>query len=121
MTTPNRKLGNIGETLATSYLQSQGFEIVVRNWICPHGEIDIIVIKQALMRFVEVKTSRSADAGLAIQNFTPRKRNRIINTIWEYLNQNQLPDSIWQLDLIIVTNPKSHTPTIQHMEDILDW
>ena len=37
-----KKFGNLGEDIATSYLESLKYEIIERNFRCRSGEIDII-------------------------------------------------------------------------------
>lgn len=43
------------EDLAASYLLSKGFYIIVRNFSCKYGEIDIIAKKDEILHFIEVK------------------------------------------------------------------
>ena len=50
-----RKTGVQGEVLAREYLKSKGYKILKENFRCPVGEIDLIVSKDNLVVFVEVK------------------------------------------------------------------
>lgn len=51
-----KKIGNLGEEIAARYLESKGFKIIDRNYRKPWGEIDIIAVKEGIVRFVEVKS-----------------------------------------------------------------
>ncbi len=51
-----RAKGKIGEDLAIDYYQFKGFELVKRNFHAHWGEIDLIFIKEDLLKFVEVKS-----------------------------------------------------------------
>lgn len=51
-----KKVGELGECVASEYLRSKGFEMVTRNYTRKWGEIDIIGIRNAIVHFVEVKT-----------------------------------------------------------------
>ena len=43
----NKDKGNLGERLASQYLQSLGYEIIERNWrYSRYGEIDIIAVEK---------------------------------------------------------------------------
>jgi len=54
--TKKRKIGDLGEKIICNYLKDNGFDIIERNYQKPWGEIDIIVKKQEVIHFVEVKT-----------------------------------------------------------------
>src|SRR5680860_1651073 len=50
------KTGQIGEDLAVHYLKNKGFKVLDRNYWKPFGEIDIVVKKDGIVYFIEVKT-----------------------------------------------------------------
>lgn len=50
-----RGVGNIGEMIASNYLESKGYKVVSRNYLRKWGEIDLICEKAGTIRFVEVK------------------------------------------------------------------
>lgn len=67
MGTRTRNIGDVGEGLAVSFLESKGFRIIERNYLKPWGEIDIVCEKNSIVRFVEVKS-------ISVQDFS-RERN----------------------------------------------
>jgi len=50
-----KRVGEVGEKLAEKYLRGQGYRIVERNFSTRFGEIDLIVKKDKVLIFVEVK------------------------------------------------------------------
>lgn len=50
-----RNIGSLYEEKAVEYLKNNGFTVIVKNFRCPKGEIDIIAIKEDILRFIEVK------------------------------------------------------------------
>lgn len=54
--TEKRKIGDIGEELASMFLVKHGFEVIERNYRKKWGELDIIAAKDNLLHFIEVKT-----------------------------------------------------------------
>jgi len=52
----NKKIGALGETLAGKYMERKGYQILLRNYSVNTGEIDLIVKKDDLIVFIEVKT-----------------------------------------------------------------
>ena len=61
------KAGRGGEEEAARWLESEGWEILDRRRKTPLGEIDLIVCREGMIAFVEVKWRRSIpDLNLAI-------------------------------------------------------
>ncbi len=77
--------GAVGEVLAARFLREKGYRILVSNYRCRFGEIDIIATDDQYIAFVEVK-ARSEDA-----YFTPReavtgmKQQRLLKTAGVFL------------------------------------
>jgi putative endonuclease len=51
-----KETGDMGETIAASYLQKQGYSITDRNYRRKWGELDIVAQQGTIIHFVEVKT-----------------------------------------------------------------
>ena len=56
-------LGHEGEDIAARYLEEHGYTVLDRNWRSGHKELDLIVKKDSVLVFVEVKTRTSTDYG----------------------------------------------------------
>ena len=96
----SRAVGDIGEEQAASYLRENGFSIVDRNVSSRFGEIDIIVMKDEVLHFVEVKSSYNY--AIAVQNITPTKMRKFIRTVDVYIKKHRL-DMNYCIDALIVT------------------
>lgn len=59
----NRQIGKIGETIAVTFLERKGYEILEVNARTTFGEIDIIARRKDTMIFVEVKTRATSSLG----------------------------------------------------------
>ncbi|MFC3847513.1 YraN family protein [Helicobacter baculiformis] len=77
----SRHKGLQAEELACVYLREQGCTIVMRNFACRFGEIDIIALKEGVLHFVEVKSRQQVPPIYAL---TPIKLARIVKTIQVY-------------------------------------
>jgi putative endonuclease len=102
MTCPRAGLGRRGEGLAAERLAALGYEIVARNFRCPAGEIDLIARRRGAWVFVEVRTRRGRALGTPEESITPRKRRHLIAAAQTYLQQNDLHDVDWRIDLAAV-------------------
>ncbi|MCX7619246.1 MAG: YraN family protein [Acidimicrobiales bacterium] len=77
MTRASQALGAYGESLAAAWYESHGYEVLDRNWRCREGELDLVVCRNRLIVFCEVK-ARTTDAyGTPGEAVTYRKRQRI--------------------------------------------
>lgn len=70
-------VGQKGENLAANVALAQGYRILERNYRCPLGEIDLILARDDLIVFLEVKTRHGNDFGEAWEAVTPAKQQRI--------------------------------------------
>lgn len=96
----SREKGNKAENLARIFLQNKGFEIIANNYFTRYGEIDIIAKKDSAYHFVEVKSGTNFEP---LQNVTPKKLSRIIDSIYIYLANNAL-DVEFCIDIISIKN-----------------
>jgi len=103
--------GDIAETKACEYLNSQGFKITEQNFYAKKlGEIDIIATKEKIYHFIEVKSAD--DYEIAVNNITPTKLSKLKRSIDYYLQTKKL-DVSFCIDVIIVVDEE-----IEFLENI---
>ena len=97
----NPKLfGDESESLATLFLEQEGFLILERNYFARKlGEIDIIAKRDDVWHFIEVKSGR-ADFD-PIYNFTPSKLRKVVNSAHYYMKTKGLNVS-FSIDALII-------------------
>ena len=99
MTTPRQALGQRGEALAASHMESQGWTVVARNVRTPYGEIDLIARDGATLVFIEVKTRRSKAYGRPEESVTALKQSHLRNATQTYV-QDMRPMPEWRIDVM---------------------
>ncbi|HEX8932313.1 MAG TPA: YraN family protein [Patescibacteria group bacterium] len=72
--------GRRGEDLACEYLKKLNFKIIERNFRIRVGEIDIVAIDDLTLVFVEVKTRKTTEFGIPLEQITPWKIKPMIKT-----------------------------------------
>ena len=82
--TTNRT-GRRAEDYCATYLQRAGLRVLVRNWRCRHGEIDLIAQDGETLVFLEVRFWREERYGGARESIGARKRARLIAAARAYL------------------------------------
>ncbi len=88
-TISSRGQGQWAEELAHNHLCGQGLQSIERNYRCKTGEIDLILLEQDIVVFVEVRYRRSQRYGGSLESIDIRKQQRILNTATYYLQTHQ--------------------------------
>lgn len=95
-----RILGQLAEQQARDYLESCGLIWECSNYLCPAGEIDLIMCDpgvcadQETIVFVEVRYRKAWDYGESVETVVWHKQHRIIKAAWHYLIENNAIDKI---------------------------
>jgi putative endonuclease len=111
----NRKIGNLGEEIATNYLIGQGYEIVEKNWTTGHKEIDIITRKNDIFVFIEVKTRTSLKQGMPEESISTKKISSVTEAARIYLFDKKYKDI--RFDVVSIFLPQNATHELLHIQD----
>ena len=96
------KIGLAGEQMACDFLETQGHQILDRNWRAGHLELDIVSEAPDGVHFVEVK-ARTAPCISALSDQVNRiKQKRISAAALQYLNKKSLPGREVFFDIVSV-------------------
>ena len=84
MTAARQALGIAGEDAAAAWYEANGYEVLARNWRCREGELDLIVRRNRLIVFCEVKTRATNAFGSPAEavNHIKRQRLRVLASKW---------------------------------------
>lgn len=80
-----QSLGQQGEEMACSFLESIGHTILERNWRSGHLEVDIISYDEEGIHFVEVKARRQSIQAPPQDNVDRKKQARITKAALSFL------------------------------------
>lgn len=112
------KTGSMGENLAAEFLMKKGFQIVARNYRWKRAEIDLIIMREDWLIFVEVKT-RSSNAFGEPESFVDEfKGRRIYEAAEEYIYKIDWHGHI-RFDIVSVK--PAQVPEIIHFEDAINY
>ena len=106
----HNEIGKIGENMAKSFLMKQGFYFIEQNYAVKQGEVDIVMKKDNILRFIEVKTIKVRDCNhtdnLTISpedNLSFTKWSKLLIAIEIYLTHRNVPrETPYQVDLACV-------------------
>lgn len=127
--TQNQTTGKKGEELALQFLIEKGFEKLAINFrvgkgngAASKGEIDIIVKKENVIHFIEVKTRKNNDFGNPEEFVSEAQAGKISQTAELFLEKyeeanNQEFKGFIQFDIISILFEKEILKEIVHLED----
>ena len=116
-----KDLGDAGEDFAVTYLQSQGYNIINRNFrYSRFAEVDIIAEIDGTIIFVEVKTRHSNKYGRPSEAVSINKQRKIIEAAMKFLQDNNYFDNSCRFDVIEVfanKNKDFNGWSLNHIKD----
>ena len=109
----NKKIGNLGESLAAQHYKTRGFSIIGRNYLKKYGEIDLVARgTDNKVHFIEVKsvsyeTKYELDYAVTHETWRPEEKvddwklHKIRLAVETWLAEH--PDeNNWQIDIAAV-------------------
>ncbi|MBK1716482.1 YraN family protein [Thiocystis violacea] len=81
----SRAIGDDKERLAETFLTSRKLKLLARNHRCRFGEIDLVMLDEAVLVFVEVRYRSSGRFGTPAETVDARKQKRLIAAARHYL------------------------------------
>jgi putative endonuclease len=111
-----RAAGARYEDVALAHLEQAGLVLIVRNYNCRYGEIDLVMRERDTVVFVEVRYRRPGSFGGGIDSVHAGKRAKLIRAAAAFLADHpRLADSACRFDVLAITDG-AQTPTPS-----LDW
>ena len=104
------------EKLAATFLANNGLKLLMQNYHCRFGEIDLIMQDGKSLVFVEVKLRNSSQFGGAAASITPQKQQKLILTAQHYLQTHNLGDVACRFDAILMQGSHLKATNLQQIE-----
>jgi len=110
----NLNLGQWAEQQALALLQAQGFALIVTNYHCRYGEIDLIVQNDQELIFVEVKARSATQYAQSCETISFSKQKKIMKSALYFLNTHpQFQQFYCRFDVICFDFFQQFAKTIQ--------
>jgi len=103
------------ERAAANWLKLKGYKILEMRYKTKFGEIDLIISKNNLIAFVEVKARK--DNATALESITPKMRLRITQSAQYYISQNDVSEYDFRFDVVTVSPSFLGMVTIEHLDN----
>lgn len=108
-----KSLAQRGEDLAAKYLRRNGLKVLLRNFRCGVGEIDIVARDGDMLVFVEVKT-RAEDLVTPESQVNLRKQHQITKAATVYLSRYGTQRPPARFDVVAIVWPEGGEPIVRH-------
>ncbi|MGH7846023.1 MAG: YraN family protein [Candidatus Binatia bacterium] len=118
---PDRRqiFGREGERLAEDYLKKKGYKVLEKNYRCPLGELDLVVLDGRIVVFVEVKIRSDNRFGHPFEAVHWRKQNKMVKAAMYFLSQYKLHQRDARFDVVGISRVENH-PLIEHVSNAFE-
>ncbi len=115
---PPHALGRWGESYAARYLERRGWTILAQNYRFGRREVDLVVTRDGVVVFVEVKTRAGDGYGSPLEAITWKKRREIEAVARHFLACRDFGEADVRFDAVAVTRRSgSRVIRIDHVQD----
>lgn len=111
------RLGARFEEAAAAWLEAHGWRVLERNVRFQRREIDLIVRREDVVAFVEVKGRRGRGFGHPSEAVTARKRMEIESVARWWVARNSRPGLRYRFDVVTAVADGPGRLVIEHLED----
>jgi putative endonuclease len=116
-----RRLGNFGERVAASHLESKGYEILERNWGTREGEIDLIAQRGGELVFIEVRSRQGRTLGTPEESITGRKAAHIRAAAAAYAQEHPEAPPNQRIDAVVIElDAKGRVMRVEQIENAIE-
>lgn len=113
--TSRQRIGLRAEDAAAAHLRAHGVEVLLRNYRCRCGELDIVArVGEEELAIIEVRTRSSEAYGGAAASVDAAKRQRLVRAARRLLQQRRdLAQLRVRFDVMVVSQPDADVPRIE--------
>lgn len=112
--TARQSSGSLAEMMACRYLEGNGLRLVMRNFRCKVGEIDLVMRHNETIVFVEVRSRKTVRYGSAAESVDFRKQRKLTNAA-QFFMQRYDPhlQHTYRFDVVAIQGEPGNNPDIQ--------
>ncbi len=116
-----RWFGTRSERAAAAFLKRLGYRILIRNFRCDLGELDLIALDRGSIIFVEVRSTEDADSFRAAASVDAAKQRRLTKLAQFFLQRKRLLNHPARFDVLTISWPDGDkTPRVEHFKNAFE-
>lgn len=115
--TPHLESGQRAEDLALALLEGSGLKLLIRNYCCPPGELDLVLLDGETLVVAEVRYRKGMSHGNAAESVDGAKRRRISKAAQHLLRAHpEHRRRPLRFDVVAVTGGRE-SPAVEWIQD----
>jgi putative endonuclease len=116
MSAARQAFGELGERIAERWLRRQGWRVVQRRFRSGHRDIDLVVERDGLVAFVEVKARRRVRFGDPVEAVNWKKQRELGRSARVWIDRHGRAPEAYRFDVIgvLVAGPRVR---VRHVEN----
>jgi putative endonuclease len=100
MSAARQAFGELGERIAERWLRGRGWRVVQRRFRSGHRDIDLVVERDGVVAFVEVKARRGSGFGGPIEAVNWRKQRELGRSARVWVDRHGRATDAYRFDVI---------------------
>jgi putative endonuclease len=116
MSEARQELGVLGERIAERWLRGRGWRVLARRFRSGHRDLDLVVVRDGVVAFVEVKARRGTAFGDPVAAVHWRKRRELARSAAVWLDRHGRPNVTCRFDVVGVLVEGARV-RIRHVEN----
>ena len=116
MTAERMAFGELGERVAERWLKRHGWRVLMRRFRSGHRDIDLVMEREGLVTFVEVKARRGTEFGEPVEAVGWRKQRELTRSAMVWIDRHGRPHETYRFDVIGVLVERESV-RIRHVEN----
>ena len=116
MSAARQALGELGERVAERWLRGKGWRVLDRRFRNGHRDIDLVVEREGMVAFVEVKARRGDRCGGPVEAVNWRKQKELGRSARVWVDRFGRPGTAYRFDVIgvLLDGPRVRIRHVEH-------
>src|ERR1051325_10075520 len=100
MSAARQAFGELGERIAERWLRRQGWRVVQRRFRNGHRDIDLVMEREGLVAFVEVKARRGREFGGPVEAVNWREQQEVARSAHVWIDRHGRQMESYRFDVV---------------------
>ena len=100
VTTTNNDFGELGERIATRWLERAGWRILARRYRSGRRDIDVVAEREGIVAFVEVKARTGLAFGDPVEAVHRRKQRELTKSALSWIERHGRSGELYRFDVL---------------------
>jgi putative endonuclease len=116
MSAARQALGELGERIAERWLRGHGWRVMQRRFRSGHRDIDLVIERDGVVAFVEVKARRGPEFGGPIEAVNWRKQRELGRSARVWVARHGRSSDAYRFDVVGVL-VEGNRVRVRHVQD----